>query len=235
MRKGKVGAKHNILLVEDEENFGVVLKSYLELSDYKVTLCDNGNKGLAGFKSDQFDLCILDVMMPEMDGYTLAREIRSMNTEVPLIFLTAKSMKEDMVQGFKIGADDYITKPFDSEVLLYKIKAILKRGATVQQKEVTEFDIGVYHFNYKLRTVELNGNSQKLSPKESELLKLLCEFMNDVMPRELALNKIWEDSNYFTTRSMDVFVTKLRKYLSEDPRVQIENVHGNGFRLFVKS
>ncbi len=225
---------YEILLVEDEENFGAVLKNYLELSDYKVTLCTNGNTGMAAFRKQPFDLCILDVMMPERDGFSLAKDIRAVNTAVPLIFLTAKTLKEDMVQGFKIGADDYITKPFDSEVLLYKIQAILKRGKQVQQEaDTTEFNIGKYFFDYKVRTISLNGQSQKLSPKEAELLKLLCDYMNDVLPREAALNQIWKDSNYFTTRSMDVFIAKLRKHLKDDPAVEITNIHGNGFRLAV--
>ncbi len=227
--------KYSILLVEDEENFGSVLKNYLELNDYIVTLCMDGNKGLVEFKNNIYDLCILDVMMPLMDGFSLAGEIKKMNPSIPLIFLTAKKLKEDVLKGYEIGADDYVTKPFDTEVLLYKLKAILNRNNNVIQKEVTSnHTFGAFHFNTDTRELSSDQSLKKLSPKESELLKLLCENINQVVSRDLALNQIWKDNNYFTTRSMDVFIAKLRKYLKEDSSIEIINVHGNGFRLLVK-
>jgi DNA-binding response OmpR family regulator len=226
--------KPKILLVEDDPNFGSVMKNYLELNDYEVKLCIDGFAGYDAFDKGEFDLCILDVMMPRKDGFTLANEIREKNSHVPLVFLTAKTMKEDMLTGFKSGADDYITKPFDSEVLLYKLKALLKRsqefGIDPKQKE---FDIGIYHFNYNHRTVTYNNKEQKLSPKEADLLKLLCMYKNELLPRQKALKEIWGDDNYFTARSMDVFVTKLRKYLKDDPGIDIMNIHGKGFRMIV--
>lgn len=227
--------KHSILLVEDEENFGSVLKNYLELSDYIVTLCTDGNKGLTSFKNNIYDLCIVDVMMPERDGFSLATEIKKINPSIPLIFLTAKKLKEDVLKGYQIGADDYITKPFDTEVLLYKLKAILNRnGNSIQKEEKLIYSFGDFNFNTEIRELKSENTTKKLSPKESELLKLLCENLNEVVPRDLALNKIWKDNNYFTTRSMDVFIAKLRKYLKEDSAIEIINVHGNGFRLLVK-
>lgn len=224
----------HILLAEDDPNFGIVLKDYLELHDYHVTLCKDGCQAITAFRKGKFDLCILDVMMPEKDGFTLAREIKKIDADAPLIFLTAKSMKEDMLEGFRIGADDYITKPFDSEVLLYKIKAILHRkaGAPVAEKaEVTDFTIGQYQFQPNFRLLHINGETHKLSPKEAELLRLLCQHLNDVMPREVALQRIWHEDSYFTARSMDVYIAKLRKYLREDPAVEIINIHGQGYRL----
>ncbi|WP_192821083.1 response regulator transcription factor [Rufibacter sp. LB8] len=229
-----VPAATRLLLVEDDPNFGMVLKDYLELHDYDVTLCVDGLQGLRTFQKESFNACILDVMMPFKDGFSLATDIKKINPQMPVIFLTAKAMKADMLEGFKIGADDYITKPFDSEILLWKLKAILQRKAnahTPEKEAATEFQLGKYYFHFKTRQITLNGESQKLSPKEAELLLLLCQYLNDVLPREIALSKIWKDDNYFTARSMDVFVTKLRKYLKADPQVEIINVHGNGFRL----
>ena len=229
---------NRILLVEDDPNFGTVLKDYLSLNDYKVTLAKDGLEGLIMFKNDDFDLCILDVMMPRKDGFSLAKDIRSSNSEVPIIFLTARTMKEDVLKGYQSGADDYLNKPFDSEVLLYKIKAILQRKETEQniEEDTFEFKIGKFDFNSKLRHLSYDGGEiQKLSPKESKLLKLLATYKNDLMPRELALTKIWRDDNYFTSRSMDVYIAKLRKYLKPDPSVEILNIHGEGFRLLEKS
>ena len=227
--------QYSILLVEDEENFGSVLKNYLELSNYIVTLCTDGNKGLASFKNNIYDLCIVDVMMPERDGFSLATEIKKINPSIPLIFLTAKKLKEDILKGYQIGADDYITKPFDTEVLLYKLKAILSRnGNQTLKEEKLIYSFGLFNFNTEIRELKSENTTKKLSPKESELLQLLCENLNEVVPRDLALNKIWKDNNYFTTRSMDVFIAKLRKYLKEDSAIEIINVHGNGFRLLVK-
>src|SRR6187397_2724253 len=228
-------AKPRILLCEDDTNLGMVLKNYLELNDYEVTLERDGKLGLAAFQREKFDLCLLDVMMPNMDGFTLAEEIRDVNPDVPLFFLSAKTMKEDIIQGYKLGADDYITKPFDSEVLLLKIKAILKRNEELHREEVNaEFDMGKYHFNPRLRELTIEGRVQTLSPKENELLKMLSEYKNDLLSREIALKKIWGSDTYFNGRSMDVYIAKLRKYLKEDPALEIVNIHGNGFRLVEK-
>jgi len=227
-----------ILLVEDDQNFGAILKDYLMLNDFDVTLAKNGMEGFEKFKKDTYDLCILDVMMPYKDGYTLAKEIREKNKEVPIIFLTAKSMKEDVLKGYKVGADDYLNKPFDSEVLLMKIRAIIQRKSSDTKTDVTKFEfiVGNFHLNSKLRFLTFkNEEPIKLSPKENELLKLLVLYENDLMPRELALTKIWRDDNYFTSRSMDVYIAKLRKYLKLDPNVEILNIHGEGFRLVVKN
>jgi len=227
-----------ILLVEDDPNFGSILKDYLILNDFEVTLAKNGMEGFEKFKKDNFDLCILDVMMPYKDGFTLAKEIREKNKEVSLIFLTAKTMKEDILKGYKVGADDYLNKPFDSEVLLMKIKTILSRKASETKVEDNrfEFTIGKFHFNSKLRYLTFeNEEPIKLSPKENELLKLLAVHENDVMKRELALTRIWRDDNYFTSRSMDVYIAKLRKYLKKDEDVEILNIHGDGFRLAIKN
>ncbi len=226
-----------ILLVEDDPNFGTVLKDYLAMNDYNVTHAKNGMEGFEKFKKDDFDLCILDVMMPYKDGFTLAKEIREKNSEVPIIFLTAKAMKEDVMKGYKVGADDYLNKPFDSEVLLMKIKAIIQRKATdsIADSKQFEFVVGNFHLNSKLRFLTYKKESPiKLSPKENELLRMLALHKNDLMPRELALTKIWRDDNYFTSRSMDVYIAKLRKYLSLDDGVEIINIHGEGFRLVVK-
>jgi two-component system, OmpR family, response regulator len=226
-----------ILLVEDDQNFGSILKDYLMLNDFEVTLAKNGMEGYEKFKKDTFDLCILDVMMPYKDGYTLAKEIREKNKDVPIIFLTAKSMKEDVLKGYKVGADDYLNKPFDSEVLLMKIKAIIQRKSGESKSENVQFEfvVGKFHLNSKLRFLTFDKDEPiKLSPKENELLKMLVLHENDLMPRELALTKIWRDDNYFTSRSMDVYIAKLRKYLKPDPTVEILNIHGEGFRLVVR-
>ena len=225
-----------ILLVEDDPNFGSILKEYLMINGYEVTLAKNGIEGFEKFKKEDFDLCLLDVMMPYKDGFTLAKEIREKNETIPLIFLTAKTMKEDVLKGFKIGADDYLSKPFDSEVLLAKIKSILSRRvapAAVESDEM-DFAIGDFNLNAKLRLLTYkDAEPVKLSPKENQLLRLLALHVNDLMPREKALNKIWRDDNYFTSRSMDVYIAKLRKYLKEDSKVEILNIHGEGFRLVV--
>ena len=227
-----------ILLVEDDQNFGDVLKSYLEMNDYDVDLATDGELGWIQFNKNQYDLCIFDVMMPKKDGFTLAREVREKDRDTPIIFLTAKTLKEDILEGFKIGADDYISKPFNSEELLYRVQAILKRSKKSSDinEDIKEFNIGKFHFNYPLRILTFDGvDKQKLSPKEAHLLRLFCLFKNDVLPRSTALTKIWGEDNYFTARSMDVFVTKLRKYLSKDENLEIVNIHGNGFRLIENS
>lgn len=230
-------AHKKILIVEDDPNFGSILRDYLTLNDYDVTLAKNGIEGLEKFKKEDFDLCILDVMMPYKDGFTLAKEIREKNETVPLIFLTAKSLKEDVLKGFKLGADDYLTKPFDSDVLLAKVKAILNRRVSKTNNVDSDehlFTIGAFHFNSKLRFLSYQQQDPlKLSPKENQLLRLLVLHLNDLLPRDIALNKIWRDDNYFTSRSMDVYIAKLRKYLRQDPKVEILNIHGEGFRLVV--
>lgn len=227
--------KQNIFLVEDDLSFGAVLKSYLEINDYDVTWVDDGKLALDKFRSNSFDLCILDVMLPNIDGFTIAAEIRKLTTDIPLIFLTAKTLKEDILKGYNVGADDYITKPFDTEVLLCKIQAIIKRQANSLENDETEFTISSYQFDYKLRIISRGEHKQKLSPKEAELLKLLCQNKNQLLSRELALQKIWGEDGYFTARSMDVFITKLRKYLKDDPNTEIKNIHGSGFLLEVRS
>ena len=228
--------KKKILIVEDDFNFGNILKDYLILNDYFVVLAKNGIEGMEKFQNENFDLCILDVMMPFKDGFTLGKEIREKNENIPLFFLSAKTLKEDVLKGFRIGADDYLTKPFDSEVLLAKIKAILNRKnlISIPDSDVYEFQIGMFKFNSRLRFLTYaEDQSIKLSPKENQLLRLLVLNVNDILPREIALNKIWRDDNYFTSRSMDVYIAKLRKYLKIDSRVEILNIHGEGFRLVV--
>lgn len=227
--------KAKILLVEDDANFGKVLKNYLELNDYVVELMRDGILGLAAFRREKYDLCLLDVMMPNLDGFSLAEEIRNVDPDIPLFFLTAKNMKEDILNGYRLGADDYILKPFDSEILLHKIKAILKRNAEREEKqnEIFEYDFGKFHFNSKLRELSIDGALHNLSPKENALLKMLCEHVNDLLPREQVLKKIWGSDTYFNGRSMDVYIAKLRKILKEDPSVEIVNIHGHGFRLLV--
>ena len=226
------GRKYKVLLCEDDTNLGMVLKNYLELNDYDVILERDGRLGLAAFQREKFDICLLDVMMPNMDGFTLAEEIRDVDPDIPLFFLSAKTMKEDIIAGYKLGADDYITKPFDSEVLLLKIRAILKRNEEENRiAENLEFDLGSFHFNPKLRELSHGGIMQTLSPKENELLKMLAEHKNDLLPREQALKRIWGSDTYFNGRSMDVYIAKLRKYLKDDPNIEIVNIHGNGFRL----
>jgi DNA-binding response OmpR family regulator len=225
-------AKASVLLVEDEPNFGAVLKNYLELKNFDVTLCPDGESGYEVFLSSPFDLCILDVMMPRKDGFTLARQIRAQDDAVPLIFLTAKTMKDDVLRGYKSGADDYLTKPFDTEVLLMKIEALLRRNKLSGDNH--EFEIGKYKFSYKNRLVKNSDKEQRLSPKEAELLQLLCIHINDILPRQRALKQIWGDDNYFNARSMDVFITRLRKLFKEDDRIVIANIHGKGFSMEIK-
>tara|TARA_B100001559_G_scaffold206193_1_gene172724 strand:- start:47 stop:751 length:705 start_codon:yes stop_codon:yes gene_type:complete len=232
-------SNNKILIVEDDPNFGSILRDYLNLNDYKVTLAKNGIEGFEKFKSNKFDLCILDIMMPYKDGFTLAKEIREKNENIPIFFLTARSLKEDVLKGFKIGADDYLTKPFDSEVLLAKIKNILNRKTYTNSMNENslkfEYKFGEFNFNSKIRELKYKSNSPiKLSPKENKLLELLVLNINDLLPRDMALNKIWRDDTYFTSRSMDVYIAKLRKYLSLDSNIEIINIHGEGFRLFVK-
>ncbi len=232
---------YKILLVEDDQNFGDVLRSYLEMNDYDVTLATDGVLGLETWKKGNFDLCVLDVMMPRKDGFTLAKDIRERDQEVPIVFLTAKNLKEDVLQGFKIGADDYLSKPFASEELLARIGAVLKRSSKrkVAAEEQREFKFGLFSFDYPLRDLIFDDGKgdrtiEKLSPKEAQLLRMFVQRINDVTPRSECLNKIWHQDDYFTARSMDVFVTKLRKYLAKDPNIEILNIHGNGFQFIVR-
>lgn len=229
--------KIKVLLVEDDSNLGNLLKEYLDAKGYSTVLAVNGKLGFAAFSKDKFNICILDVMMPVKDGFTLAKEIRAIDKTIPIVFLTAKSLKEDAIEGFSIGADDYITKPFSMEELLLRLKAILRRteSESTKKTDVSEFQIGKYKFDYKHQLLKINGEQQKLTTKESELLKLLCENMNDVLDRNFALRLIWNDDNYFNGRSMDVYIAKIRKYLKEDPSVELINVHGKGFKLLLKN
>lgn len=224
-----------ILLAEDDPNLGELLKDYLELKGkYEVVLSQDGEQALEQFKKDNFDLCIFDVMMPKKDGFTLGKEIRKINQTIPIIFATAKGMMEDKTQAFELGGDDYITKPFRVEELLLRINALLKRVSKDKDEDLADkFEIGGYFFDYTSQVISYKGQQQKLSTKEAELLRLLCLKKNDVLTREEALIKIWHDDNYFTGRSMDVFLSKLRKYLKEDPNVEIVNVHGKGYKLLV--
>ena len=223
--------KIKILLAEDDKNLGNLLKEYLEAKGYSTHLAVNGKEAFDLFVRKKFDACIFDIMMPVQDGYTLASEVRKINPAMPVIFLTAKSMKEDVIEGFNVGADDYITKPFSMEELLARLQAILRRTLPKIDSEKAEFTVGKYKFDYKTQLLELKGKQQKLTTKEADLLKLLCLNMNNVVDREFALNSIWKDNNYFSGRSMDVYIAKLRKYLKEDSAVEIVNVHGRGFKL----
>jgi DNA-binding response OmpR family regulator len=231
----KETTKHRILLCEDDENLGLVLKKFLELNDYEVTLERDGRIGLVAFNRAKFDLCLLDVMMPRVDGFKLAENIRDIDPEVPLFFISAKTMKEDIIQGYKLGADDYITKPFDSEVLMLKIQNIIKRNDEQNAyNESVEYDFGPYHYTPRLRELTVNGtNAVKLTPKEGSILRLLLANQNDMLSREEALRKVWGSDSYFNGRSMDVYIGKLRKYLTADEGIEIKNIHGHGFSLVV--
>ncbi len=221
-----------ILLVEDDINLGTILSEFLLLKKINVDLCKDGDEGFEKFVNGKYDLCLLDVMMPKKDGFTLAKEIRKINKSVPIIFLTAKSMQTDKIEGFKLGADDYITKPFNTEELLLRINAILRRSLQTNGfKNGSNYILGKYSFNYDKRELVYKRSSQALTSKETELLRLLCENRNNILRRELALKEIWTEDTYFTSRSMDVYVTKLRNYLKADKSIQIENVHGVGFKL----
>jgi two-component system OmpR family response regulator len=223
-----------IFLVEDDLSFGSVLKSYLEINDFSVDLVDDGKYAVDQYRKGVYDLCILDVMLPHVDGFTIATEIRSMNSVVPIIFLTAKKLKEDLLRGYGVGADDYVTKPFDTDILLCKIKAIISRR-DVQDGTRDIYEIGSYIFNSKLRTLIRGDDEKKLSPKEGQLLEMLAMAPNSLVSREAALKKIWGTDDYFTARSMDVYVTKLRKFLGDDPAVALKNIHGAGFQLVINS
>lgn len=227
-------ARH-VLLLEDDANLGLVLQEHLKLNGYEVTLCANGEDGIVALKEGTFDLCLVDVMMPRKDGFTFAREVRSMNNQIPLIFLTAKSLKEDRIEGFRIGCDDYITKPFSVVELQLRMEAVLRRSqpAAADEDIPTRFEIGEYQFDSVRQLLNHKDGERKLTARESELLALLCLNVNQVLEREYALKEIWGDSSYFSGRSMDVFVSKLRKYLRHDSKVSIMSIHGRGLRLVV--
>ena len=223
--------KKKILLCDDDENLGMLLREYLQAKGYETTLCPDGVAGYRAFMRDKFDICVLDVMMPKKDGFSLAKDIRLNSEETPIIFLTAKTLKDDILEGFKIGADDYITKPFSMEELTMRIEAILRRMRVRKNRDRSVYQIGSYTFDTQKQTLTRGDVSEKLTTKESELLGLLCANMNDILQREFALKTIWIDDNYFNARSMDVYITKLRKHLKEDPSVEIINIHGKGYKL----
>ncbi len=227
-----MGHKALILLVEDDVNLGFVVQDTLKMNGYKVHLATDGKAGLKQFNENRYDLLLLDVMLPHKDGFTLAEDVRKVNNEIPIVFLTAKSMTEDRIKGLKIGADDYITKPFSSEELLLRVEAILKRsGKTIHANNKDIFQIGKYIFDFNNYNLSLNQEARKLTKKEAEVLKLLCVNKNQILQRELVLNMVWGNDDYFLGRSLDVFITKLRKYLSNDESVSIINIHGVGFKL----
>jgi DNA-binding response OmpR family regulator len=223
----------HILLCEDEESLGMLVREYLEAKGYNAELFLDGEAGYRAFMKKKYDMCLLDVMMPKMDGFALAKEIRLVNSEVPIIFLTAKNLKEDILEGFKLGDDDYLTKPFSMDELVYRMEAILRRVKTKDQKNVTRFQLGKFIFDSQRQVLIYEDSQTKLTTKESELLTMLCVHMNEVLERDLALKTIWMEDNYFNARSMDVYITKLRKLLKADPEIEINNVHGRGYRLIV--
>ncbi|MBB4035754.1 DNA-binding response OmpR family regulator [Dysgonomonas hofstadii] len=220
-----------LFLCEDDENLGMLLREYLQAKGYDTDLYTDGEAGYKGFVKEKYDLCILDVMMPKKDGITLVKEIRAINTEIPIIFLTAKNMKDDILEGFKAGADDYITKPFSMEELVLRIEAIFRRVKGKRSKEQQIYQFGSMNFDTQKQILTINGNSTKLTTKEAELLALLCAHANDILERNHALKQIWVDDNYFNARSMDVYITKLRKLLKPDPSIEIINIHGKGYKL----
>ena len=223
-----------ILLAEDDTNLGNLLCDFLKAKGYHTVLAANGDEAYSLFIKGSYNLCLFDVMMPIKDGFTLAKEIRRINAEIPIIFLTAKSMKEDTLEGFTVGADDYITKPFSMEELLARISAVLRRSLGSNEKqEETKFVIGKYNFDYQKRKLFVNSEEQKLTSKENELLRLLCLNEGKVLERSYALKAIWDDDNYFNARSMDVYIAKLRKHLKSDENIEIMNVHGRGFRFVI--
>ena len=230
--------KIKILLVEDDPNLSLVLQDFLEMLGYETVSCGNGDEGLAAFRKGGFHLCIFDVMMPRKDGFSLAVDVRRSDTQVPIIFLTAKSFKEDRIKGFQAGCDDYITKPFSTEELNYRIRAILRRTTYEKQEKIfsneTVFKFGIYTFDSINMLLLSPGKEQHLTRKESELLKILCQNRNQILTREIALKRVWGDDDYFIGRSMDVFITKLRKYIKDDPNISIANVHGTGFKFIVE-
>lgn len=226
--------KTKLLLAEDDENLGLLLKEYLVAKGYDAELYPDGEAAYKGFMKEHFDICVLDVMMPKKDGFTLAKDIRIVNADIPIIFLTAKNMKDDVLEGFQLGADDYITKPFSMEELIMRLEAILRRTSQEGQASAQQvFTLGKFTFDTRKQTLSEGDNTVKLTTKESDLLKLLCQNANKVLERNYALKSIWIDDNYFNARSMDVYITKLRKHLKDEPTVEIINVHGKGYKLIV--
>lgn len=223
--------KLKILLCEDDENLGMLLREFLQAKGFNADLFPDGDKGYKAFLKGKYDLCVFDVMMPKKDGFTLAQEIRNVNSEVPIIFLTAKALKEDVLEGFKIGADDYITKPFSMEELVFRIEAILRRVRGKKNKESTLYHIGRFTFDTQKQLLTIGEKQTKLTTKENELLALLCSHANEILQRDFALKTIWIDDNYFNARSMDVYITKLRKHLKDDDQIEIINIHGKGYKL----
>ena len=224
-------ARLKILLCADDENLGMLLREYLQAKGFVAELCADGEAGFKAFLKTKFDICVLDVMMPKKDGFTLAQEIRSANTDVPIIFLTAKTLKEDILEGFKLGADDYITKPFSMEELVFRIEAILRRTKGKKSRESTVYRLGQFTFDTQKQLLQIGEKQTKLTTKENELLALLCSHSNEILQRDFALKTIWIDDNYFNARSMDVYITKLRKHLKDDPQIEIINIHGKGYKL----
>ncbi len=225
-----------ILLLEDDANLGFILQEHLELEKYSVRLCTNGDDGLKAFRSCAYDLCLVDVMMPKKDGFAFAREVRKTDQNTPLIFLTAKSLKEDRIEGFRIGCDDYVTKPFSMEELMLRIRAVLKRARPAPEPEPAKgpTKIGKYIFNHQRQILQYKEEQKKLTSREADLLRLLCDHMNNVLERDEALRTLWGSDSFFNGRSMDVFISRLRKYLQKDKSVEILNVHGRGFKLTVR-
>ncbi len=223
-----------VLLLEDDPNLGLIVQEHLQLNGFEVQLCSNGEDGLTEFRRGDYVLCLVDIMMPQMDGFAFAREVRQLDSEMPLIFLTAKSLKKDKLEGFHIGCDDYITKPFSVEELMLRIAAVLRRSTgTPADRETARFDIGAYSFDALTRTLRMGDQERRLTPRESDLLCLLCRYKNRTLERNLALREIWGDESYFNARSMDVFISRLRKYLRDDNRIEISSIHGIGFKLTV--
>ena len=222
-----------ILLCEDDENLGMLLREYLQAKGYSTVLCPDGEQGFKEFTKNKYDIAVLDVMMPKKDGFTLAQDIRQANADLPIIFLTAKTLKEDILEGFKIGADDYITKPFSMEELVFRVEAILRRVRGKNTKESTLYHIGKFVFDTQKQLLTIGDQQTKLTTKENELLALLCSHANEILQRDFALKTIWIDDNYFNARSMDVYITKLRKHLKDDDQIEIINIHGKGYKLIV--
>jgi DNA-binding response OmpR family regulator len=220
-------------LLEDDPNLGMILQEHLELNGFSVKLCVNGEDGLAAYRRSTYDLCLVDVMMPRKDGFAFAREVRQADQKTPLIFLTARSLKEDRIEGLRIGADDYVTKPFSMEELLLRIQAVLKRSGKGNEDPVISFPIGSFTFDFAKRVLDRGGKKTKLTSREADLLRLLCVHLNNPLDRSTALKLLWGDDSYYNSRSMDVFLTKLRKHLRADPRVEIQNIHGKGVKLVV--
>lgn len=233
--KKTIDEKISLLLCEDDENLGMLLREYLQAKGFAVELCPDGEAGYKCFLDNKFDICVLDVMMPKKDGFSLAQEIRQVNADVPIIFLTAKTLKEDILEGFKIGADDYITKPFSMEELVLRIEAILRRVNGKKNKESSVYQLGEFAFDTQKQILSRGNVQTKLTTKENDLLSLLCSHANEILQRDFALKTIWIDDNYFNARSMDVYITKLRKHLKDDPSIEIINIHGKGYKLITPS